>query len=175
MNALSTFYVTAAIAVLASISAITRKDAMHGILYLVITLIASAIMFFILGAPFAAALQVIVYAGAIIILFLFVVMMVNPQPTSQGGVLTGWVIPVILLGTLAVLWFFLLRGNGQEAVISVVDPGMIGETFFKKYAFALHLVAIFLLVGLVGAYHIGSFETGSAEKSGNANERGISR
>lgn len=130
---------------------------MHGILYLVITLIASAILFFLLGAPFAAALQIIVYAGAIIILFLFVVMMVNPAPSSRGGVLAGWFGPAILLGTLAILWYFLLHDGGQQLVVSIVEPGMIGTTLFKKYAFALHLVAVFLLVGLVGAYHIGSF------------------
>ena len=147
---------------------------MHGILYLVITLIASAIMFFTLGAPFAAALQVIVYAGAIIILFLFVVMMVNPAPTSGGGVLTGWFAPGVLLGTLAVLWYFLLHGEDQQLVVSVVGPGAIGKTLFEKYAFALHLVAIFLLVGLVGAFHVGSPETKPPQEFNSREGRGIS-
>lgn len=156
MNIESTFYLVAAVALVAALGAITRKDAVHGILYLVMMLVATAILFFLLGASFSAALQVIVYAGAIIILFLFVIMMVNPPPTSRGGVVRGWLGPVILASTLAVVWYFLLSHDASYLVANPIDAGAIGRTLFEKYVFGVHLTAVFLLVGLVGAYHIGN-------------------
>ena len=149
------FYSSATVAVIASLAAITRRDAMHAILYLVVALIASALLFFLLGAPFVAALQIIVYAGAIIILFLFVVMMVNPPASSRGTLWRGWFGPLLLTSVLAVQWSFLLGSDTEMLAASPVGPTLLGQTLFKDYAFALQLVAIFLLVGLVGAYHIG--------------------
>ena len=156
MSIVSTFYFVAAIALVAALGAITRKDAVHAILYLVVMMVATAILFFLLGASFSAALQIIVYAGAIIILFLFVIMMVNPPPTSRGSVLRGWLGPVALAGTLGVIWYFLLSHENSYLSVNAVEAGVIGQTLFEKYAFAIHLIAVFLLVGLVGAYHIGN-------------------
>jgi len=76
------FYISSAIAVLATILVITRTNAVHALLYLVVSLLAVAMVFFTLGAPFAAALEVIIYAGAIVVLFIFVVMMLNQGPVS---------------------------------------------------------------------------------------------
>ena len=79
------FYVAAVVAVLATAMVITRANAVHALLYLVVSLLAVAIVFYVLGAPFAAALEVIVYAGAIMVLFVFVIMMLNrnEQATQQ--------------------------------------------------------------------------------------------
>ena len=71
------FYVTAAVAVLATLMMITRHNAVHALLYLIISSLSMAIIFYLLGAPFAAVLEVIIYAGAVMILFVFVVMMLN--------------------------------------------------------------------------------------------------
>src|SRR5690606_26845760 len=71
------FYVFAAVAIAATILTITRLDAMHALLYLIVSLLAVAAVFYVLGAPFAELLEVIVYAGAIMVLFVFVVMMLN--------------------------------------------------------------------------------------------------
>src|ERR1700761_3894674 len=71
------FYIAAAMAVLSTIIAITRRHAVHALLYLIVSLLAVAVVFYIIGAPFLAALELIIYAGAIMVLFLFVVMMLN--------------------------------------------------------------------------------------------------
>src|SRR5574338_1657835 len=74
---LTIFYISAVVAVVSTLMVITRKDAVHALLYLIVSLLAISIIFFVLGAPFIAALEVIIYAGAIMVLFIFVVMMLN--------------------------------------------------------------------------------------------------
>jgi len=152
------FYITGGIAIAAALLAITRREAMHGILYLVVVLVALAMLFFLLGAPFIAALEIIVYAGAIVILFLFVIMMLNPPAEGRGTVVTGWFGPLVLVGILAIQWVFFLKPEGRLIAASPVSLELLGRTFFENYAYALHLVALFLLVGLVGAFHLGRTE-----------------
>ena len=77
------FYITGAIAVLATVLVITRMNAVHSLLYLITSLLAIAMIFFLLGAPFVAMLEVIIYAGAIMVLFVFVIMMLNLGQRSQ--------------------------------------------------------------------------------------------
>ena len=71
------FYIAAVIAFIATVGVVTRKNAIHALLYLVVSLLAVSVIFFVLGAPFVAALEVIVYAGAIMVLFVFAIMMLN--------------------------------------------------------------------------------------------------
>ena len=71
------FYIASALAIFTTVMVITRLNAVHALLYLVNSLFASAVVFFTLGAPFMAALEIIIYAGAIMVLFIFVVMMLN--------------------------------------------------------------------------------------------------
>jgi NADH-quinone oxidoreductase subunit J len=78
----TTFYLAAVVAVLATVMALTRLNAVHALLYLIVSLLAVSLVFFTLGAPFIAALEVIIYAGAIMVLFVFVIMMLNLGPQS---------------------------------------------------------------------------------------------
>ncbi|MBM4201610.1 MAG: NADH-quinone oxidoreductase subunit J, partial [Gammaproteobacteria bacterium] len=71
------FYTAAAVAVISTALVITQLNAVHALLYLILSLIASAVVFYLMGAYFAALLEVIVYAGAVMVLFLFVVMLLN--------------------------------------------------------------------------------------------------
>jgi NADH-quinone oxidoreductase subunit J len=73
----ATFYLSAAVAVAATLMVVTRASAVHALLYLIVSLLAVAVVFFVLGAPFVAALEVIIYAGAVMVLFVFVIMMLN--------------------------------------------------------------------------------------------------
>ena len=75
MNAV--FYIAAVVAIISTVLAITRLNAVHALLYLIVSLLSVAVVFYVLGAPFVAALEVIIYAGAIMVLFVFVVMMLN--------------------------------------------------------------------------------------------------
>src|SRR4030065_823723 len=98
----SIFYMAASVAVLSSVMAITNRNAIHALLYLIISLLSVSVVFYILGAPLIAALEVIVYAGAIMVLFIFVVMMLNigmEEETEKKWLTPGmWIIPSVLSG-----------------------------------------------------------------------------
>ena len=74
---LGLFYVAAGVSLISTVMAVTRYNAAHALIYLIISLLASAILFYLVGAPFAAVLEVVIYAGAIMVLFVFVIMMLN--------------------------------------------------------------------------------------------------
>src|SRR6267154_6345258 len=92
-----TFYIAAAIAIISTIMVITRFNIIHALLYLVVSFMALAVVFFIMGAPFAAALEVIVYAGAIVVLIIFVIMMLN---LKEDAVMQErkWLTPEVYVG-----------------------------------------------------------------------------
>src|SRR5512136_2711499 len=94
------FYIAGSFAVFSSIMAIRNRNAIHALLYLIISLLSVSVIFYILGAPLVAALEVIVYAGAIIVLFIFVVMMLNmgmEEEVEKKWLTPGmWIVPVIL-------------------------------------------------------------------------------
>ncbi|HEX8040220.1 MAG TPA: NADH-quinone oxidoreductase subunit J, partial [Chryseosolibacter sp.] len=73
----ATFYISAAVAIVATIMVITSYNMIHALIYLVVSFLSIAVVFFVLGAPFIAALEVIIYAGAIVVLVIFVIMMLN--------------------------------------------------------------------------------------------------
>ena len=116
------FFIAAIVAVIATVMVITNRSAVHALLYLVVSLLAVAIIFYVLGAPFAAALEVIVYAGAIVVLFVFVVMMLNlgeaatrqeqqwlrpwiwVGPAGLSAVLLGELVYMLWQGTAPLQW-----------------------------------------------------------------------
>ncbi len=109
MNTL--LYISGFVAVLSTLMVITRTNAVHALLYLIVSLLSVSLVFFLLGAPFAAALEVIVYAGAIMVLFVFVIMMLNAgadaaKQERQWLSPAGWIGPAclsaVLLGELVV-------------------------------------------------------------------------
>ena len=104
------FWIPGAVAIAATVAVITRKNASRALVYLVVSLLAVAVIFFMLGAPFAAALEVVVYAGAIVVLFLFVVMMLNLGKTSVMRE-TRWLQPGMWIGPFNLVALFF-----QEAV-----------------------------------------------------------
>jgi len=155
------FYISAIIAVLATVLVITRTNAVHALLYLVVSLLAMALIFFALGAHFAAALEVIIYAGAIMVLFIFVIMMLNLGGATarqesqwlQPGIWRG---PALLSGVLALeLVYFLLTVKAQPLSGAPVSPKLVGIALFGPYALGVELASMLLLAGLVGAYHLG--------------------
>lgn len=155
------FLIAAAVAVLSTFMVITNLDAVHALLYLVISLLSIAIIFFLLGAPFVAALEIIIYAGAIMVLFVFVVMVLNLGPISREEenrwLKPGmWFGPVILAGILALELIYLLAQTGGIASgISGTDPKEVSRSLFGPYLIAVELASILLMAGLVGAWHIG--------------------
>lgn len=161
------FYVAGAVAVLATLLAITRANVVHALLYLVVSFFGVAVVLWTLGAPFVAALEIIVYAGAIVVLFLFVVMLLNPgapEVARERSLLTAstWGGPALLAAILLVETALLLAGGGREAeaVLSgrTQAPQAIGRSLFGPYLLAVELVGMLLLAALVAAHHVGRRE-----------------
>lgn len=154
------FYIASAVAIFATIMMVTRLNAVHGLLYLILSLLAVGVIFFLLGAHFAAVLEVIIYAGAIMVLFVFVIMMLNQghKTTEQERV---WLQPRIWIGpsALALVLFIemlvivVLGGSAETG--SVVNAKQVGIALYGPYLLAVELASILLLAGLVGAYHLG--------------------
>lgn len=155
------FYVSAAVAILSTLAVITRLNVVHALLYLIMSLMSVALIFFTLGAPFAAALEVIIYAGAIMVLFVFVVMMLNlgPRAVQQERQWLNpkmWVGPALLAFVLMVELVTLLGGSGGSSFsLGVFEPKQIGMALFGPYLLGVELASMLLLAGLVGAYHLG--------------------
>ncbi len=158
MNA--AFYAAAAVAVASTILVITCRNAVHALLYLVVSLLSVAVIFFALGAPFVAALEVIIYAGAIMVLFLFVVMMLNLGPAAAAQEArwlrpSMWVGPAVLLAVLLVEVIAMLAGGGRRPPgAAAVGPRQVGVALYGPYLIGVELASLLLLAGLVGACHL---------------------
>ena len=86
MLELGLFYIAATVSLISTVLAVTRYNAAHALIYLIISLLASAIIFYLVGAPFAAVLEVVIYAGAIMVLFVFVIMLFGqPSKTRKNA------------------------------------------------------------------------------------------
>ncbi len=154
------FCIAAAVSVAATILAITRVNVVHALLYFVVSLLSVALIFFLIGAPFAAALEVIIYAGAIMVLFLFAVMMLNlgPQSNRQERQLLSpgiWMGPSLLSAVLIGELFFVLSRGSTGLSKGVVGPKETGIALFGPYLLGAELASVLLLTGLIGAYHLG--------------------
>jgi NADH-quinone oxidoreductase subunit J len=155
------FYLSAAVAVLATVMVIISVNAVHALLYLIVSLLSVALIFFTVGAPFAAALEVIVYAGAIMVLFVFVIMMLNLGPQAARTErrwlnLGSWWGPGLLTFVLLAELVYLLALKSDHPVAAAgVGPKEVGITLFGPYLLGVELASFLLLAGLVGAYHLG--------------------
>jgi NADH-quinone oxidoreductase subunit J len=155
------FYIAAAVAIFATIVALTRLNTVHALLYLVVSLLAVAVVFYTLGAVFVAALEVIVYAGAIMVLFIFVVMLLNlgkrAEQMERSLLSPGiWIGPAALAAVLiAELGDLLAHGRLPRVEPVMVSPKQVGIALFGPYLIGVELASILLLGGLIGAYHLG--------------------
>jgi len=164
------FYVAGALALLATVLAVTRRSAVHALLYLIVSLLSVAVTFYTLGAPFAAALEVIVYAGAIMVLFVFVVMLLNLGPKAEEQEkewlrLGVWIGPATLATILVLEVLVLLLASPAGSVAERVGPADVGAALYGRYVLGVELASFLLLAGLVGAYHVGRLGKGGAGES----------
>jgi NADH-quinone oxidoreductase subunit J len=157
------FYLFAAVAVLASLLVIGQRNPIHSVMFLIASFGALSGLYVLLDAPFAAVTQIIVYAGAIMVLFLFVVMLLNaPQEDTEydervhpllrpGPMRFGAALAVALVVEL--LWALNRRGGeaGPFAAAAVSSVGAIGRSLFTDYAFPFEVTSILILVAMVGA------------------------
>jgi len=155
------FYVSAAVAIVSTVMVVTRLNAVHALLYLILSLLSVALIFFALGAPFVAALEVIIYAGAIMVLFIFAIMILNlgPEAREQERLwldIKAWVGPAVLAGVLLCeLVYILALGEGHAFAAVNVSPKQVGMALFGPYLLGVELASLLLMAGLIGAYHLG--------------------
>ncbi|MES1924723.1 NADH-quinone oxidoreductase subunit J [Salinisphaera sp. T31B1] len=164
------FYIAAFVAVVATLRVITCSHPVHALLYLIVSLLSVAVVFYALGAPFAATLEVIVYAGAIMVLFVFVIMMLNlNQETIERE--KRWLAPSVwvgpgVLGVVLLIVMAIALADGSDIGAIQGTPLMaqkVGMAMFGPYVLVVELAAFVLLAALVVAAHLGRDDRDVAE------------
>lgn len=164
------FYILAALIIVTTGLAITRRNMVHTIVYLVFSFFGSAMLFYLLGAPLLAALEVIIYAGAIMILFLFIIMMLKEEaPEIRLFPFRQW-LPATLLGFAYLVLGSLLvvsadPETGEPLQIATASPAMFGEYLFRTHWLAIEIASLLLLIALVGALRLGRFDESESRKA----------
>src|SRR5687767_2627882 len=158
------FYIFAALLVLSSLGVVGQRNPMYSVMLLITSFGALAGLYVLLDAPFSAVTQIIIYAGAIMVLFLFVVMLLNvpreePAPPAVSALLgpTGMRIGIVLSLLLGaeVIWALLRVGRAgfreDSDALAVSSVANIGQALFTRHAFAFEATSILILVAMVGA------------------------
>lgn len=174
MNVLDTiiFWGASAVAIIATLLVILGKNPFTAVLYLILSLFGVSMIFYTLGAPFLAVLEIIVYAGAIMVLFLFVVQMLSPgvnaatPPDMARPTLTQTVIPgVLALILIGVLMLAVVRtGATTDNETTVITAKALGMALFQHHYLGVELASLILLIGIVGGMHLGRAASDDAEE-----------
>lgn len=159
------FILLAAVAVAAAVGMLLSRNAVHSALYLVLNFITIAIFYLVLNAPFIAMVQIIVYAGAIVVLFLFVIMLLGADKLRgaadelRGGEryhrMAAVFLALVLLGVFAYLLF--QNDIGGTALSPMVDasPQALGMILFQNYVFPFEVTGVLLLAAITGVVIFG--------------------
>ena len=162
------FYILAAVILVATALAITRRNLVHSVVYLIISFFGSAMLYYLFGAPLLAVLEIIIYAGAIMVLFLFIIMMLRVEPsTLRKPTLKEW-LPAGILGSiyLAVALLVVTTDPGSHVTLktALARPRIFGQFLFQKYWLSVEIISFLLLIALVGALYFGkAFARGGTE------------
>jgi NADH-quinone oxidoreductase subunit J len=152
------FYLLAAIMIVGGVLVITRKNAVHSALALILTLLAQAALYLMLYAPFVAGVQIILYAGGIMVLFLFVIMLVNIERTMKERQFNKQWIPGIAAAAVLGGLFISVYTKGKSLFPDRGIPGVeaqntqnVGILLYGQYMFAFEIASLLLLVAIIGA------------------------
>ena len=162
------FLIVAAVAVAAALSMVFSRNAVHSALFLLLNLCMLAVLYVLLNAQFIAAVQIVVYAGAIVVLVLFVIMLLGAE---LGEHIPSWLTPkhalVILLGLIlltvtgSAVFEYVIRGRrGEitpELIASEGSVELIGISLFTDYLLAFELASVLLLIGILGVVVLGGW------------------
>ena len=161
------FNVLALVIGVSTLLAITRRQPIHAVLYLIVAFLGTAALFYLLGAPLLAAFMVIVYAGAIMVVVLFAIMLLQRSP-RELGLLPEWG-PATLLGVvfLAVVAVMVFKDPGSRIVLqgAVARPVNLGHLLFDRYWLAIEIVSVLFLVVLVTLIQLGKGRGEGAKES----------
>lgn len=153
------FYVLSALILVATGFAITRRNLVHTVVYLIISFFGTAMLFYLLGAPLLAALEVIIYAGAIMVLFLFIIMMLKVDDIEERFFPLRQLIPAAIMGLA-----FLVAGSvivaddpASRAPLKMFSaaPAAFGQYLFQTHWLAIEIVSLLLLIALVAVLYLG--------------------
>ena len=150
------FYLNGFFILAATALALTATNAIHGLLYFVLSIVTLALNFYLLDATLASALEVMVYAGAIMVLFVFVVMLLNIKYHEQKTPIKKYIGPLVLACILITEIIFILAQSiykaPSEKIISVKDVAL---NLFNNYGTSIEIASAILLAGLIGVTHLG--------------------
>jgi NADH-quinone oxidoreductase subunit J len=151
------FAILGLVSILAALLTITSPAPVASALYLVVTLFSVAGLYVLLSAPFVAAIQIIVYAGAVLVLILFVIMLLNLKPIEEH-MPAAWKAGGIAVAALILIAVFvaIMNGASSSAVVSELPDqfgkvGDIGTALFAKYVYAFEVVSVLLLLAVIGS------------------------
>jgi NADH-quinone oxidoreductase subunit J len=152
------FYFLAVMAIVSAVAVITRRNPVHAALSLIVTLLSLAGFYLMLYAPFVAGVQVVLYAGGIMVLFLFVIMLINlEQNIREYQFNKQWAVGTIAALALGgLLAFVYQRGHSifprnVAALPEAQNTQQIGLALYGNYMFAFEVASLLLLVAIVGA------------------------
>jgi NADH-quinone oxidoreductase subunit J len=153
------FYVIAAVILVASGIAITRENLVHAVVYVIISFFGSAMLFYLFGAPLLAALEVIIYAGAVMVLFLFIIMMLKVEaPEERIFPVRQW-LPAAGMGLIyAAVGAFLVATSPEYQITletGLVTPANFAQYLFERHWLSIEIISLLLLIALVGALYLG--------------------
>ena len=153
------FIILAAIAVAAALGMLLSRNAVHSALFLVLNFTTIAVFFLVLNAPFLFVTQITIYAGAIMVLFVFVVMLLGAEQlrgdrTAEVGKWQTWFSVILFAALIATFVYLLATGNADTMVNAeapiAAGPAEIGLRLFEAYVFPFEVASILLLVAMVG-------------------------
>lgn len=164
MGSFVLFILLSIIALGAAMGMVLSRNAVHSALFLILNMATLAVFYILLNAPFIAMVQVAVYAGAIMVLFLFVIMLLGAEPlrgVSSGG---GWQLPLALALALGLVVAFgaaiLTENPAPGGVAEAIDagPAAVGMRLFEAYVFPFEVTSILLLVAMIGVVALSTRE-----------------
>ncbi len=155
------FYFLSAMALISGIFVITRRNAVHSAMALIVTLLSIAGLYLMLYAPFVAGVQIILYAGGIMVLFLFVIMLVNLERAEKEKQFNKqWLVAIVAAGALGLLFVKVfteskvVAGLVQQPWAQLAETSntqQVGIALYGNYMLAFEIASLLLLVAIVGA------------------------
>ncbi len=153
---LALFLIFGAICVAAAVNLLVQRHPINSALSLIVVMGSLAVLYLLLGAEFVAAIQVIVYAGAIMVLFVFVIMLLNAgveERTKGSRVAIQFGAPGAVLFVMAVIWALLRRGPDEMLHIGAMygSPEAIGNLLFRDFLLPFEVTSVLILIAIMGA------------------------
>ena len=155
------FFACAALAIIGAVALILAREPVHSALSLVVVMVSLAVLYLLLGAPFVAAVQILVYAGAVMVLFVFVIMLLNAgeEERTDFSKLAKWIgLPLGFVLLLEIAhWLYHSNPGGAIAnspmgTTDPVDTAALSNLLFRQYMYPFEATSILILIAVLGAF-----------------------